>query len=136
MAQFSTYTYVHIQFWSIYTVGTLPPNFISLAFHKILDFYVRVLQMRPETDETKNWKKMDFFTKKINIGAASLFLPPSLSSIAGGCGILVLGSVRTGLPDFPWYKIPNRGKIYQMTIKIYEMTIKIYEMAIKYFQWP
>jgi hypothetical protein len=23
----------------------------------------------------------------------------------------------TGLPDFSWYKIPKRGKIYQMTTK-------------------
>jgi hypothetical protein len=31
-------------------------------------------------------------------------------------------ATRAGLPDFSWYKIPKRGKIYQM--------------AIKYFQWP
>jgi hypothetical protein len=33
------------------------------------------------------------------------------------------------LPDFPWYKIPKWGKIFQNDHKLYQR-------AIKYFQWP
>jgi hypothetical protein len=44
------------------------------------------------------------------------------------------GSV-SGLPDFPWFTIPKRGNIYQMTIKyVYQIATnyKIYQMTIKY----
>jgi hypothetical protein len=44
--------------------------------------------------------------------------------------------VVTGLPDFSWYNIPKRGKIYQITIKIpngkkLPYCRKIDQMAIK-----
>jgi hypothetical protein len=35
---------------------------------------------------------------------------------------------------FFWYKIPKRGKIYQMTIK-YSKWPKIFPMAVKYTKW-
>jgi hypothetical protein len=44
---------------------------------------------------------------------------------------------RSGLPDFTWYNIPKRVKIYQITTKlpnghkIYQMAVEILEMGIK-----
>jgi hypothetical protein len=47
-------------------------------------------------------------------------------------------SIRSGLPDFSWYNVPKRGKIYQIIIKYSEWLQniqncrKIDQMAIKY----
>jgi hypothetical protein len=46
--------------------------------------------------------------------------------------------MKAGLPDFSWYKIPERGKIYQMTTKYTKWPLnisngrKIDQMVIKY----
>jgi hypothetical protein len=39
------------------------------------------------------------------------------------------------LPDFSWYKIPRRGKIYLTTTKIPKAR-KIYPMAVNNSKWP
>jgi hypothetical protein len=40
------------------------------------------------------------------------------------------------LPDFSWYNIPKRVKIYQKRGKIYPKRGKIYQLAINYNNWP
>jgi hypothetical protein len=35
----------------------------------------------------------------------------------------------SGMPDFPWYKIPKRGKNIPIDHKIYQI-------AVKYTNWP
>jgi hypothetical protein len=56
-----------------------------------------------------------------------------------GCAKLTLGPTNwkgyrfgSGLPDFSWYSIPKRGKIYQNDHKFYQLAKKyIYEMAVE-----
>jgi hypothetical protein len=40
------------------------------------------------------------------------------------------------LPDFYWYNIPKRGKIYQKTEKLKTFIKYVYQMAVKYSKWP
>jgi hypothetical protein len=40
-----------------------------------------------------------------------------------------------GLPDFSWYNLPKRGKIYQTTTQYTKMSI-IYQMAVKLTKCP
>jgi protoporphyrinogen oxidase len=53
-------------------------------------------------------------------------------------GDMIAGPVQTaGLPDFSWYNIPKREKIYQITIRYSKMDKnipeghKIYQIAVK-----
>jgi protoporphyrinogen oxidase len=57
-------------------------------------------------------------------------------------GVKILYYWRPELPDFSWFNIPQRRKIYQMTIKYTKLPQnipnghKIYQMATKYAKWP
>jgi hypothetical protein len=50
--------------------------------------------------------------------------------------------MRTGLPDFSWYNIPKRGKMYQITTKYTKLPQdipnyhKIYQITSKYTKLP
>jgi hypothetical protein len=43
--------------------------------------------------------------------------------------------MKAGLPDFSWYNIPNRGKIYHMITKL-SNAHKIYPTGVKYSKRP
>jgi hypothetical protein len=70
------------------------------------------------------------------VGAAILGLARGSSDASPGTQSI------SGLPDFPCYDIPKRGKIYQITIKYinWPQNIpfghKIYHLATKYTIWP